>query len=197
MSANLAQLALPVLVDDAPLPDDGSSDEPVSVDPVAFLEATLGRPLYAYERRYLTGPIVVDRLGAAWELPRWLPEAIAKGRVAQILVEAEAGTREYDRMASLPEVVAVLMTASLAYPLNREAATAYLWAAAQVVPMHCTVRSSTVYGLAESPKSVLERIYGPDGWQAYVELDPYLEREVLDRLRRDIRRKVVGGQKER
>jgi hypothetical protein len=188
MSTDLAQLALPGLIGDVPVPDDGSSEEPVLIDPVAFLEATLGRPLYAYERRYLTGPIVVDRMGATWKLPRWLPAAVVKGRVAQILVEAEAGTREYERMASLAEVVPVLYTASLAYPLNREAATVYLWVAAQVLSR---------YSLAESPESALERIYGPDGWQAYVELDPYLKREILDRLRRDIRRKVVGGQKER
>jgi hypothetical protein len=186
MSTDLAQLALPGLIGDVTVPDDGSSEEPVLVDPVAFLEATLDRTLYAYEQRYLAGPIVVDRMGAAWELPRWLPGAVVKGRVAQILVEAEAGTREYDRMASLPEVVAVLYTASLAYPLNRDAATVYLWVAAQVLPSH---------GLAESPEDTLEKIYGADSTP--IELDPYLEREILDRLRRDIRRKVVGGQKER
>jgi hypothetical protein len=185
MSTDLAQLALPGLVGDVSLGNDGSSQEPILIDPVDFLEATLDRPLYAYERRYLTGSIVVDRMGAAWELPQWLPEAIVRGRVAQILIEAEAGTREYDRMASLPEVVAVLYTAGLAYPLNRDAATVYLWVAAQVLSQH---------NLAESPEDVLEKIYGADS--APIELDPYLEREILERLRRDIRRKVVGGQTE-
>ena len=162
------------------------SDE--AVDAVVLAERLIGRPLRADEAHYLRGPITVDNRGCAWELPGWLRYAIPRARLAQVVAEAHADVREYDQMASLEEAVAVLYTAGLAVPLNSDAATVHIWTAAQVLPR---------YGMAESPEDVLARIYGPEEAERYADLDPHLERELLDRLRRDIRGKVVKAQKNR
>jgi hypothetical protein len=152
-------------------------------------ESLIGRELRADERRYLLGPVIVDHLGSAWELPGWLHyEAIPRARIAQVVCEAKAEVEEYDRMASLEEAVAVLYTACLSRPLNAEAAKAYFWAAAQVMPR---------YHMAESPLEVLAHIYGPADAEKHLELDCHIQREVLDRIRRDTRRYVVKHQAKR
>jgi hypothetical protein len=152
-------------------------------------EHLVGRKLRADERRYLLGPIIVDHLGSAWELPAWLRyDAIPRARVAQVVCEAHAEVDEYDHMASLEEAVAVLYTACLSRPLSAEAAKTYFWASAQVLPR---------YHGAESPEEVLAEIYGPKDVERHLELDEYVQREVLDRIRRDTRKYVVKHQKER
>jgi hypothetical protein len=152
-------------------------------------EHMVGRELRADERRYLLGPIIVDHLGSAWELPGWLRyEAIPRARIAQVVCEAQVELAEYDRMASLEEAVAVLYTAGLSRPLNAEAAEAYIWAAAQVLPR---------YHMAESPLDILAKIYGPDDAERCVEMREYAQREVLDRIRRDTRGYVIKHQKQR
>jgi hypothetical protein len=86
MSGDATQPTLPRLLEleatDSPPPWLG-----MPLDPVDFLEGTLGRKLRADEARYLAGPVVFHPGGWDDTLPEWLRMAVPKGRIAQIYDE--------------------------------------------------------------------------------------------------------------
>ncbi len=150
------------------------------MDPEKYLEAELDRALRANERRYLHGPIIKDKLGSAWEIPDWLMQVVSTGRVRQIIEEDRVDDPDESPQASLEEVLVVLMTAGLAYPLNSASHDVFIWTAAQILSR---------YGRATSENWVLTQIVGPSDVDRYATLS-YDAQQVLERLRRDIRRQV-------
>lgn len=107
-----------------------------AADPVAWAEAAAhiaGKKLRAEQRRYLRGPIVVG--SSSWtDTPEWLRRAIPQARLRQVLREVYG--QEPAGRATLEEVTAYLMAASLEAPLNRDAGEVYFWAAGQVLVQH-------------------------------------------------------------
>ncbi len=130
------------------------------------------------QRRYLSGRLVLHNASWADTLPDWLRSVIPLARAAQVAAET-AGEVE-PGLATLEEVCAYLYTASLVFPLHRDYAEVYVWATAQVLARH---------DRAASVEAVFEML-GEIGTR-YQTLTPYLEREVLRVLQRDIRRSVA------
>lgn len=159
--------------------DGGEAVMQPCADPVAWAEAAAaaaGKRLLAEQWRYLQGPIVVGSV--AWtDTPEWLRLAIPKARLRQVLLEISGGA-ESAGLATLEEVAAYLLAASLDAPLSRDAAEVYFFAAGQVV-----VR----YGLVADFAAFSEMLDG-----AARELSPYQVAEVLRPLQRRIRQSVVG-----
>jgi hypothetical protein len=213
MSGDATQPTLPRLLEleatDSPPPWLG-----MPLDPVDFLEGTLGRKLRADEARYLAGPVVFHPGGWDDTLPEWLRMAVPKGRIAQIydegrrpelaegrrpelaegrrpeLAEGIAAARgeEHAPKASLEEAAAYLYTASLAAPLARDWSDIYFWVADRVMHTH---------GVLPEDQAIWDLIDPDEGLSPNVrELTPYLQEE-LNGLRRDVRRAVVRHQKQR
>jgi len=84
--------------------------------------------LNAETLRYLAGPIIAHQ-DSEDEVPDWLRQAIPQAR--RELVESGEAT-----LATEEEVCAYLMTASLAMPLDRDWAGAYIWIASRVCGKH-------------------------------------------------------------
>lgn len=160
----------------------------VPADPVAFLEAALGRKLRADQRRYLEGPAVFY---GAWadDVPAWLLAAIPKARVVQVVWETAEEVSEYGWMCSLEETVAYLYSACMAVPLASEWAHVYFWASDSVMRAH---------GRLPEGQTVWDLI-GADGSRDVDrgDISDFERGECLDKLRRDIRRAVVKHQKQR
>jgi hypothetical protein len=143
----------------------------------AILAGELGADasLTAEQKRYLEGPLMAADHGWAQTIPEWLRTAIPKARVERVLrelMEEAEGER-----ATLEEVAAYLYTASLAAPLNHEVARVDFWVMAQVLAKYT----------ADTPETIWDKLGLDEGER---ELTDYLRREVLDRLRTDIRRAV-------
>ncbi len=129
--------------------------------------------LHANELRYLQGPIVYHPGG--WDAGEILPRYIPLARLDLVL----AGEKD---LATLEEALAYLASASLCFPLHGELAEVLLWLTQTVWEKHnLTQGNQTVWGML-----------GRDG---PFTLTPYLEREVLDPLRRKIRTEVIRSAK--
>ena len=135
-------------------------------------------PFTAEQRRYLNGPLVLHNPGWADCVPDWLTSAIPAARLNKVIAEI-AGEADQP-LATLEEVCAYLLTASLAFPLDGDHTAIYLWATAQVL---------TRQSRAVSVAAVFEML-GEIGLR-HQTLNPYQEREVLRTLQRDIRRSVA------
>jgi hypothetical protein len=190
---NTIHFALPDLAEPlsagspAALSEDSPSEEQVPADPTEYLEAALGRSLWAHEARYLTGPLILYSYGWGETIPAWLCRAIPKARMAQLVAEAAAGAEECNRMCSLEEVTAYLYTACLSVPLAWEWANVYLWVLDRVLRTHGRLpEGQTVWDLIDP---------GAEPGPYCGELSEYGRRECLDRLRRDIRHAVVRHQR--
>jgi hypothetical protein len=131
--------------------------------------------LTAEQKRYLQGPIVAADQGWGQTIPDWLLRAIPRARLQRVIREL-TGQAEGEK-ATLEEVVAYLYTASLSAPLNREAALVDFWVTAQVLAKYT----------AETPEGILDKLELSEGERG---LTDHLRREVLERLRREIRRSV-------
>lgn len=155
------------------------ADQGGPIDPIAFLEAVaeeLGSTLYAEQRRYIEGPLVLPNGTWADVTPTWIRKAVPGARIQQVLLEL-AG-EETERLATLEEVVAYFHIASLEAPLDSDAARCYFWAGARVLSRH---------GLIQSPGEFWDLL---ELGEHERELTEYVRTEVLQRLRRDIRRAV-------
>ncbi len=157
-----------------------------SVDPIEFLEvaASLARKkLLAEQRRYVTGPIVTHRGSWAGEVPEWLRQAIPGARVRQVFMEILGFAKEDEGLATLEEVSAYMMTASLEAPLTYDAALIYFWAAAHVLAAH---------GKAESPEEIFAKLDLGFSRERPFRLTEYQERDLLRRLQRDLRQSTAN-----
>jgi hypothetical protein len=137
-------------------------------------------------RRYLEGPIIVHSVGG-WEkdIPKWMfPQIIAER------VEIVTGESPYPIIGPT-EIAAVMYAATMAHPLDRDAAELYLWAGARAATRH--------FG---KPLEEYERMLGPDGNVRQPSDKDVIQRggrlwELYHGLATEIRRKVVAHQQGR
>ncbi|HKZ86397.1 MAG TPA: hypothetical protein VJ793_22435 [Anaerolineae bacterium] len=140
----------------------------------------------AEQRRYLSGPIIFHGKGGntwAEDCPDWLYDAIPRARFEQVLLES--GGTVASGLATLEEITAYLMTASLEAPLHHDYAVIYLWAAANVIARHRGGDPTDVMQMVDA-----SAVHEVDGRRVLRDLSPDLQRE-LAYLRREIRRAVV------
>jgi hypothetical protein len=140
------------------------------------LAAVAGTKLNAEQRRYLEGPLVIGDIGWADTIPKWVIQAIPKARLERVLRESK-GDVEGEK-ATLEEVMAYFYTASLRAPLTHEAAQVYFYVASQVMEKHALTTEQNFWdclGIREAERGITG----------------YQEREILDRIRFDIRRSVA------
>jgi hypothetical protein len=166
MDSTVLQLTLDGLLKDAvtvPLPS-ATAEQACRAATQEFLES-----LTADEQRYLQGPIVYHPGG--WDAGEIIPKLIPQARLELIL----AGEKE---MATLEETLAYLASASLCFPLQREDAEIMLWLTQDVLGKHKLVHGD-------------QPIWEMLGRTEPFALTPYIEHEVLNSLRRKIRRAVV------
>ncbi len=134
-----------------------------------FLES-----LTADERYYLRGPIIYHPGSDAGQL---LPKYIPQARLDLIL----SGEKE---LATLEEALAYLSSASLCFPLSSDDAEVMFWLTQEVWEKHNLVHGD-------------QKIWEILGHKEPFTLTPFLEKEVLNRLRREIRAAVVRHSKKR
>jgi len=171
------QLTLPldsVRADAGPKTPEGAKLDLVSL--ADGLAVAAGTKLNAEQRRYVEGPLVIGDMGWADTIPQWVIQAIPKARVERVLRESKG---EVDgEKATLEEVMAYFYTASLRAPLTHEAAQVYFHVAAQVMQKHSLTTEQDFWdclGIRETERGITD----------------YQEREILDRIRFDIRRSVA------
>lgn len=155
-------------------------------DPLEWAEAVAaaaGKKLLAEQRRYLQGPIIVG--SNFWtDIPEWLCLAIPKARLRQVFLELTgAEGAEIAGLATIEEVAAYLMAASLDAPLTQDAAETYFYATAQVLALH---------GMVESVEAFWNMLDGGMSGNTNHELTEYQQMEVLRPLQRRIRQSVAG-----
>ncbi len=148
------------------MPLEAPASEPAAIPPE--IAARLER-LSVNELRYLNGPIVYHPGG--WDAGDVLPRLIPQARLELVL----SGEQE---MATLEEVLAYLSSASLVFPLSSEDAEVMFWLTQTVFEKHRLVPAD-------------QHIWEMLGHKEPFTLTPFLEKEVLNRLRREIRSAVV------
>jgi hypothetical protein len=131
--------------------------------------------LTADEKSYLTGPIIYHTGG--WDAGPILPTLIPQARLDLIL------SSEKD-LATFEEALAYLSSASHIAPLQNEDAEVMFWLTQTVWEKHNLIRGN-------------QKFWEMLGHDRPFELTPYLEKEVLNPLRRRIRAAVIKHQKRR
>lgn len=131
---------------------------------------------------YVLGPIITHRTPWSADLPAWLYPAIYKDRLELIFAEHDAGN--VGELATLSEVLAVLMPATAEAPLSHEWVNVHTWVAQRVYDKH------------RAPVSGVTFAEAMDG-DVVAELSDFERKEHLHRLQYDIRRKVVQAARAR
>ncbi len=168
MTLPIVQLTLDQLLDSPTEPAEAPVESAAEV--FADLKAVQEflESLTADERHYLRGPIIYHPGSDAGPL---LPKFIPQARLDLVL----SGEKE---LATLEEALAYLSSASLCFPLSSEDAEVMFWLTQEVWEKYELTREN-------------QKIWEMLGRQEPFTLTPHLEKEVLGRLRRDIRSAVV------
>jgi hypothetical protein len=167
MDLSVVQLTLDQLLESSAASVEAPTESAIEV--LAELKAAQEflESLTAEERYYLRGPIVYHPGSDAGPiLPKYIPQA----RLDLVL----SGEKE---LATLEEALAYLSSASLCFPLSSENAEVMFWLAQEVWERH---------KLTHEDQKIWEML----GRNEPFILTPFQEKEILNRLRRDIRRAV-------
>ena len=141
----------------------------VEAELAAMLAEAVGA-LSAEDRRYLRGPVVFNTGGDSG--PDWLRQAIPLARLRHL----RTASPEERGLATLEEALAVIASASLAFPLAEDDATLFFWLSQEICPQ---------YGLARD-----EPVWKSLGYAEPLTLSPYLQ-DRLHNLRATIRAAVI------
>lgn len=143
-------------------------------------------PFSDEQNSYLQGPVILHgRGGNSWPPPDWLRSEISAARWIQVLKELRDPT--IDKAATTEEVLAYLQSAAFEAPLSDEDSQVMFWCCAQILPR---VRPNE-YADADA---VFKEIGVPQHDRT---LSPYLNREVLLKLKFQIRAATVKHYKQR
>jgi hypothetical protein len=168
MTLPIIQLTLDQLLESSAAPAEAPAESAIEVlAKLAAAQEFLERRT-ADERYYLRGPIVYHPGSDAGPL---LPKYIPQARWDLVL----AGEKE---LATLEEALAYLSSASLCFPLSSEDAEVMFWLTQEVWEKHKLTRGD-------------QKIWEMLGRKEPFTLTPFQEKEILNRLRRDIRRAVI------
>jgi hypothetical protein len=117
------------------------------------------------KKKHLSTPIVVADRGWGQDIPEWLTKEIQTERMILSMLSLQKELADYEKVGDA-EVVAYLMTASLAHPLTHEYTQIYLYIAAKVM-IGC--KRSTLEALPQASREVYER--GLTEWEKKLLLD--------------------------
>ena len=154
----------------SPAPPTAPPAEAVVETELAAMLAEAVSTLSAEDRRYLRGPVVFNTGGDPG--PDWLRQAIPMARLRHL----RTASSEERGLATLEEALAVIASASLAFPLAEDDATLFFWLGQEICPQ---------YGLARD-----EPVWKSLGHKEPLTLSPYLQAHLRD-LRAKIRAAVI------
>ncbi len=126
--------------------------------------------------RYLAGPVIVHKTPWSDSLPKWIFPAIYKDRLEQIFAEVEQG--KTGKLATPTEVMAYMYGRTLEAPLSYEWTQVYLWCGHWALTKHKRLSKGQTFWKAIGEKQPRE-------------LNDYDQRQLLERLQRDIRQTVI------